>query len=185
MTTVTKIQKLRSVVKFRDKNSHKSRMHQFFINELNSKKLRVTLLPHKDNLCANLKKFLNRLYALLISCTALTLLVGQHKRHMACKNWVAECWHGYLFGAQCRFAYDPADTTATHCLPDKVQKAVKRMWVCVCEHACMCGCPFNTPATIPEASEALTNAYICADTYGIVSSSGQPDGRLFVLHEDL
>jgi len=26
------------------------------------------------------------------------------------------CWHGYLSGAMCRFAYGPADTTATHCL---------------------------------------------------------------------
>jgi len=26
------------------------------------------------------------------------------------------CWHGYLSGARCRFAYGPADPTATHCL---------------------------------------------------------------------
>ena len=26
------------------------------------------------------------------------------------------CWHGYLFGARCRFAYGPADPTATHSL---------------------------------------------------------------------
>jgi len=26
------------------------------------------------------------------------------------------CWHGYLSGARCRFAYDPGDATATHCL---------------------------------------------------------------------
>ena len=25
-------------------------------------------------------------------------------------------WHGYLSGARCRFAYGPADATATHCL---------------------------------------------------------------------
>jgi len=32
------------------------------------------------------------------------------------KNWVVGCWHGYLSGAMCRFAYGPADATATHCL---------------------------------------------------------------------
>jgi len=26
------------------------------------------------------------------------------------------CWHGYLSGSRCRFAYSPADTTAAHCL---------------------------------------------------------------------
>ena len=26
------------------------------------------------------------------------------------------CWHGYLSGAWCRFAYGAADPTATHCL---------------------------------------------------------------------
>jgi len=26
------------------------------------------------------------------------------------------CWHDYLPGARCRFAYGPADATATHCL---------------------------------------------------------------------
>ena len=32
------------------------------------------------------------------------------------KNWVVGCWRGYLSGARCRFAYGPADATATHCL---------------------------------------------------------------------
>ena len=32
------------------------------------------------------------------------------------KRWVVGYWHGYLSGARCRFAYGPADTTATHCL---------------------------------------------------------------------
>jgi len=26
------------------------------------------------------------------------------------------CWHGYLSGVRCRFAYGPADATATHYL---------------------------------------------------------------------
>jgi len=47
---------------------------------------------------------------------ALMLLVGWQERHPACKKWVARCWHGYLSSARCRFAYVPADTTATHCL---------------------------------------------------------------------
>ena len=34
----------------------------------------------------------------------------------ACKNRVVRCWCGYLSGARCRFAYGPADATATHCL---------------------------------------------------------------------
>ena len=44
---------------------------------------------------------------------ALTLLVGRQEEHPACKNWVMECWCGYLSGARCRlFSYDPADATA-------------------------------------------------------------------------
>ena len=44
---------------------------------------------------------------------ALTLLVGHQEEHPACKNWVMECWCGYLSGARCRlFSYDPADATA-------------------------------------------------------------------------
>jgi len=42
--------------------------------------------------------------------SALTLLVGRQEGHPACKK------HGYLSGAMCRFAYGPADATATHCL---------------------------------------------------------------------
>jgi len=32
------------------------------------------------------------------------------------KNRVVRCCRGYLSGARCRLAYDPADATATHCL---------------------------------------------------------------------
>jgi len=62
------------------------------------------------------------------------------------------CWHGYLSVARCRYAYGPTDATATHCLllpvksrsvlpfwywltrvvPDKVQRAIKWMCICVC-----------------------------------------------------
>jgi len=40
--------------------------------------------------------------------------LGGRKGIRPVKNWVMGCWHGYL--ARCRFAYGPADTTATHCL---------------------------------------------------------------------
>jgi len=48
--------------------------------------------------------------------SALTLLVGWQEGHPACKNSVVGCWHGYLSEARGRFAYDPADVTATHYL---------------------------------------------------------------------
>jgi len=31
-------------------------------------------------------------------------------------GFVVGCWHGYLFGARYRFAYGPADVTASHYL---------------------------------------------------------------------
>jgi len=52
----------------------------------------------------------------LVAFSALTLLVGWQEWHPACKNWVVLCWHGYLSGAWCRFAYGRADLIATHCL---------------------------------------------------------------------
>ena len=48
--------------------------------------------------------------------SALTLLVGQHEGHPACKKLSGGFWHGYLSGTRCRFAYGPADATATHSL---------------------------------------------------------------------
>jgi len=47
--------------------------------------------------------------------SALTPLVRWQEAHTACKK-VVGCWHGYLSGVRCRFAYGPADATATHCL---------------------------------------------------------------------
>jgi len=44
------------------------------------------------------------------------LLVGQQEGHPTCKNWVVGCWHGYVSGSRCRFAYGPVDATATHYL---------------------------------------------------------------------
>ena len=48
--------------------------------------------------------------------SVLTLLVGRQEGHPACKKLSGGCWRGYLSGARCRFAYGPADSTATHCL---------------------------------------------------------------------
>ena len=50
----------------------------------------------------------------VVAFSALTLLVERQEGHPACKNRVVGCWRGYLSGARCRFAYGPADATATH-----------------------------------------------------------------------
>ena len=42
--------------------------------------------------------------------------LGGRKGIRPVKNWVVECWLGYLPGARCRLAYGPADATATHYL---------------------------------------------------------------------
>jgi len=45
--------------------------------------------------------------------SALMRLVGQQEGHPA---WVVGCWHAYVSGSRCRFAYGPADATATYYL---------------------------------------------------------------------
>jgi len=40
--------------------------------------------------------------------------MGSRKGIQPVKNWVVGCWRGYLMGSRCRFAYGPADATATH-----------------------------------------------------------------------
>ena len=42
--------------------------------------------------------------------------LGSRKGIWPVRNWVVGCWHGYVSGSRCRFAFDPADATATHCL---------------------------------------------------------------------
>jgi len=42
--------------------------------------------------------------------------LGDRKGKWLVKNWVVRCWHGYLSGARCRFAYRPADATVTYYL---------------------------------------------------------------------
>jgi len=56
------------------------------------------------------------LHFTLDAFNAVTLLVGRQEGHPACKNSVVGFWCGYLFGASCRFAYGPANATATNYL---------------------------------------------------------------------
>jgi len=48
--------------------------------------------------------------------SALTLLFGWQEGHLACKKLSCGCWHGYSSQPRCRFAYGPANATATHYL---------------------------------------------------------------------
>jgi len=48
--------------------------------------------------------------------SALMLLVGRPEGHPTCKKLSGGCWHGYPSGARCKFAYGPADATATRYL---------------------------------------------------------------------
>jgi len=45
---------------------------------------------------------------------ALTLLDGRQEGPV--KDWMVGCWHGYVSESRCRFAYGPADATATYYL---------------------------------------------------------------------
>jgi len=42
--------------------------------------------------------------------------LGGRKGIQPVENGVMGCWHSYVFGSRCRFAYGPADATATHYL---------------------------------------------------------------------
>jgi len=42
--------------------------------------------------------------------------VGGRKGIRLVKNWLVGCWCGYVSRSRCRFAYGPADVTATHYL---------------------------------------------------------------------
>jgi len=54
--------------------------------------------------------------------------LGNRKGIRPVKNWVVGCWHSYLSGAMCRFAYGPADATATHCLSSVKSRLVSPFW---------------------------------------------------------
>jgi len=45
---------------------------------------------------------------------ALTLLLWHQRERLVCKNWVTRCWHGYLFGARCRFLNMVCPTVRCH-----------------------------------------------------------------------
>jgi len=53
------------------------------------------------------------------------LLDGRQEGHSSSKKNVVASWHGYLPGARCRFAYGPADTTATLLIPHDKSKHSK------------------------------------------------------------
>jgi len=53
-----------------------------------------------------------RLLEQIVAVSALTLLLGWQEGHLACKKLSG----GMLAGSRCRFAYGPADATATHYL---------------------------------------------------------------------
>jgi len=60
--------------------------------------------------------FLSLFFFTSVISLCLPLLVEWHEGICPVKNWVVGCWHGYVSGSRCRFAYGPADATATHCL---------------------------------------------------------------------
>ena len=87
---------------------------------------------HFNTLCddfrsIDIKNFPNPLYN-NNAFSALTLLVGQHEGHPACKNRVVGCWCGYQSGAKCRLAYGPADATATHSPASVKSRLVLPFW---------------------------------------------------------
>jgi len=110
--------------------------------------------------------------------TALTLLFGWEEGHPACKK--TEWWmHGYLSGSgsRCRFAYGPADATATPSSLASVKsrmvhlsgaslprlswkKAVKRVCVCVCAcvHVCVKTTQTSCIASLTEQNNKLTHS---------------------------
>jgi len=82
----------------------------WFLNDMFQAAFNITL---SESLICALIPFWLRVFS---AFSALTLLLGWHEGHLACKNWLVGCWCGYLSGARCRLTYGPADTTATHCL---------------------------------------------------------------------
>jgi len=56
------------------------------------------------------------IFVILYVCSDIHYWLGSRKGVWPVKNWVVGCWHGYMPGARCRFAFVPADATGTHCL---------------------------------------------------------------------
>jgi len=57
-----------------------------------------------------------QLQSAIIAFSALMLLVGWQEGHLSCKKLSGGRFVWFLSGARCRFAYGPADATATHYL---------------------------------------------------------------------
>jgi len=89
---------------------------------------------------------------LVYAFSALTLLVGWHEGHLACKNWVVRYWRGYLSGARCKwFAYGPADVTVT---PSSLALVKSRM--VYRSGASLC----QLPQVVPEKKWRLTDVVV-------------------------
>ena len=69
-----------------------------------------------DFLTCPFKKVSKRVFEVRKSSVLWRCWLGGRKGIRPVKNWVVGCWRGYLSGARCRFAYGPADATATHYL---------------------------------------------------------------------
>ena len=69
--------------------------------------------------------------------------LGGRKVIRPVKNWVVGCWRGYVSGSRCRFAYGPADATATHSCFSK-SRLVLPSWLHATGHAIVRKCHGNS-----------------------------------------
>jgi len=108
---------------------------------------------HSDNFC-HMSLLYSSVQAFLHFTGQIPFLPRKQQHQCTVKNWVVGCWYGYVSGSRCRFAYGPADATATYCLmlqwiqigftflvpvtqvvPDKIQEG-RKTGVCVYVHFC-------------------------------------------------
>ena len=78
--------------------------------------LNVTWLSINGTVSSIFCQVLSKFLSFFIPSVLWRCWLGGRKGIRPVKNWVVGCWHGYLSGAVCRFAYGPPDATATHCL---------------------------------------------------------------------
>jgi len=79
---------------------------------------------------------------------------------------VVGCWRGYLSGARCRLAYDPADATATHCLLLSVKSRLDLpfwYWLTrvVLDKGPLNGCVFAMTAPVGVFIENMVSLAFC------------------------
>ena len=95
--------------------------------EVQRRKLRVQKLKQKQNSMMQLLYVLSRIIQYwwdfcdtdktsVMPSVLWCCWLGSRKGIQPVKNWVVGCWHGYVSGSRYRFAYGPADATATHYL---------------------------------------------------------------------